>query len=126
MLEILLNLFRRRNTTKKLLPEADIIVSFDDECIESSRPDGLVEKARWSELKAVLIETTDDGPFAPDVFWVLIGENDTGCVFPTGATGAGEIMKEMQKRLNDFDNESLIKAMASCENNMFLIWKSED
>lgn len=108
------------------MPEASVIVSFDNEWIESSRPNGLVEKVKWCDLKAVIIETADDGLFAPDVFWILVGGNETGCVFPGGATGEGEILNEMQNRLEGFDNETFIQAMGSCNNNKFLIWKSED
>jgi hypothetical protein len=129
MLKKLFGLFKKSETSStnaKLMPEACVIVSFDDELIKSSRPNGLVEKVKWYDLKAVIIETTDDGPFAPDVFWILVGGNQTGCVFPGGATGEKEILEEMQKRLKGFDNETLIQAMGSCNNNKFLIWKSQD
>lgn len=108
------------------MPEVTVIVSFDYEWIKSTRPNGIVEKVKWCDLKAVIIEKTDDGPFAPDVFWTLVGGNETGCVFPGGATGEGELLNEMQKRLESFDNETLIQAMGSCTNNKFLIWKSKD
>ncbi|MCP3887438.1 MAG: hypothetical protein GY702_00995 [Desulfobulbaceae bacterium] len=129
MLKKLFGLFKKSEisaTKVKLMPEASVIVSFDDDWIKSSKPDGLVEKVKWCDLKAVIIETTDDGPFAPDVFWILVGENETGCVFPGGATGEEEILEEMQKCLKGFDNETFIQAMGSCNNNKFLIWKSKD
>ena len=129
MLRKLFGLFKKSETStikEKLIPEARVIVSFDDQWIKSSKPNGLVEKVKWCDLKAVIIETTDDGPFSPDVFWMLFGGNQTGCVFPGGATGEGEILAEMQKRLKGFDNETFIQAMASCHNNKFLIWKSND
>ena len=126
MLRKLFDIFKRRekeDTNAVVSPEAGVIVSFNNEQIISSRPDGLVEKVRWNDLKAVIIETTDEGPFAPDIFWILVGNNETGCVFPGGATGENKIIEEMQKRLNNFDNESLIEAMTSCQNSKFLIWK---
>jgi hypothetical protein len=129
MLRKLNGLFKKSKTPSskvELMPEAGVIVSFDDEWIKSSRPDGLVESVEWRNLKAVIIETTDDGPFAPDVFWILVGDNETGCVFPGGATGEAVILEEMQKRLEGFDNETFIQAMGSCHNNKFLIWKSEN
>ena len=104
--------------------ETEVNVSFDDEWIVIQRPDGTVEKVRWIDLKAIIIETTDDGPFGPDLFWVLVGENDTGCVFPGGATGESEILEEMQKRLKGFDNEKFIEAMSSIQNNKFLLWSA--
>ena len=72
----ILSLFKRKTKDKylenKLMPEAETIISFNEEWIVSERPNGFVEKVKWNELKTVIIETTDEGPFAPDVFWILV------------------------------------------------------
>ena len=46
-------------------------------------------------------------------------------VYPQGATGEGELLTEMQRRLVDFDNRQLIEAMGSTGNAFFLIWRKE-
>lgn len=48
-------------------------MTFDEEKLTCTRPDGLVEEVRWDDLRAVLVETNDLGPFASDVFWILVG-----------------------------------------------------
>jgi hypothetical protein len=85
------------------------------------RPDGKVERVRWDDLQKVEIVTTDEGPFVPDVFWVLHG-TDTGCVIPQGATGEGPFLDRMHA-LPGFDNGAMIQAMTSVENRRFLCWR---
>lgn len=106
-------------------PESKVVVTFDEEWIISKRPGAEDEKVRWSDLKAVFVDTLDCGPFAPDVFWILVGDNENGCVFPQGATGHEDILQAMQSRLSGFDNKALIDAMSCYECNRFLIWKTD-
>jgi hypothetical protein len=104
---------------------APAIVSYDEELISCTKPNGTIESVKWKDLKAVLIETTDEGPFACDVFWVLLGSNQTGCVIPQGATGESELLKALQDKLPAFNNEALLLAMASTQNNRFIIWEAK-
>jgi hypothetical protein len=69
-----------------------------------------------------LVETTDEGPFAPDVFWILVGTAASGCVIPQGATGDAILLERLQK-LPGFDNDAFIRAMRSTSNEKFLCWK---
>jgi hypothetical protein len=80
-------------------------------------------------LKSVIIETTDAGSFAPDVFWVLLllsKDEKSRSVYPGGATGETELIEEMQNRLPNFNNEAVISAATSIMNNKFLVWKADD
>ncbi len=90
-----------------------VIVTFDDFEIKCQRSSGLVEQVAWDDLQAVLIQTTADGPFSDDVFWVLVGQNG-GCVVPAGAQGADDLLARLQT-LPDFDNETVIAAMSCTE-----------
>ena len=98
-----------------------MLVTSDDLGVTSTRPDGLVETVPWAELRAVLIETNDRGPWGPDVFWILIGQKG-GAVVPMGATGERELLHRLQK-LEGFDNEAVIAAMGSTDNARFLCWE---
>ncbi len=72
----------------------------------------------------MLIETTDEGPFVPDVFWLLLTKDmSSGCIIPQGAAGENKLLEAMQKRLSGFNNEALIEAMGSTDNGRFLIWE---
>lgn len=104
--------------------EANWIVTVSDVEISCRRPNGEIESVTWDDLKIVVIETTDEGPYAPDVFWYLAGEK-SGCVVPNGATGEEEMLKHLQL-LPNFDNEALISAMSSTDNNKFVCWKRDN
>jgi hypothetical protein len=108
----------------KFMREAKFIVRIENNEIINERPEGKIERVSLSGLKAVIIETNDTGPWGTDVLWILVGADETGCVFPNGATGGMEILEIMQK-LPGFDNKAVIQAMASISNQRFLCWKSD-
>jgi hypothetical protein len=88
------------------------------------RPGGRIERVAFADLRAVIIETNDKGPFEEDVFWILFGARlESGCVYLQGATGAQHALAALQK-LPGFDNEQLIRAMSSAHNARFLCWRA--
>lgn len=116
-LACLLNEYRQT----KLIPESLYIVEVSDAGVSCSRPDQKVESVAWDDLQCVEIVNTDEGPFFPDVFWVLHG-SESGCVIPQGATGEEQLLERLQK-LPGFDNEALIKAMSVTTNKRSLCWR---
>jgi len=104
-------------------PESEFIIETNDEIVSCKNPDGTVESILWPELKAVIIETNDGGPFVPDAFFLLIGEQ-SGCVIPLGATGEEKLLDKLLS-LPGYNYKEHITAMASTENARFLCWKDE-
>ena len=104
-------------------PEASFVVEVDDNEVRCTRPNGDIERVQWSDLKGVIIKTTDEGPLLPDVFLVLVGSQG-GCVIPQGAIGEDKLMDRLQK-LPGFDNEAVIAAMTYTGNKEFLCWKKD-
>jgi len=102
-------------------PEASFAVTITDEGIFCTRSSGLVESVAWDDLKEVSIITNDEGPFATDVMWSLVGEK-SGYVVPQGATGEDKLLERLQS-LEGFNNEALIEAMGSVNNRKFVCWK---
>jgi hypothetical protein len=100
------------------------IVSFNDESVTCRRPNGLVEAVNWSDLQSVTIQTTDAGPAVDDVFWVLAG-SESGCVVPSESEGMDLLLERLQ-RLPNFDNNAVIQAMSSVDNQKFLCWQRRD
>ncbi|MEM7776356.1 MAG: hypothetical protein AAF732_12175 [Pseudomonadota bacterium] len=105
-----------------------VAVSFDDEVITCPGSNGKIQQMRWDDLGRVLVETTDGGPAVCDVFWVLL-PNDypdrAGVVIPSDTTGMSDLLDALQSRLSGFDNEAVIKAMGSTDNQTFEIWTAE-
>jgi hypothetical protein len=97
-------------------------IRVDETGVRRELPGGKVEQVAWDDLQEVVVLTTSDGPFAEDVFFVLAGRDGTGCVVPQGAPESTQLLERLQ-RLPGFDNESLIRAMTSTEDNKFVCWR---
>ena len=108
---------------KKVLRRGPTVVEFDDLSITCRRPSGLVETVQWSDLEAVIIQTTDQGPLLDDVFWILVGKK-SGCVVPSEARGSNELLTRLQD-LPGFDNRLFIEAMKCTENEKFVCWRRD-
>lgn len=104
-------------------PLAKDVVTFDDEKIIRTAPDGKLEVVRWDDLQEVSIITTDEGPFVDDVFWVLSGSS-SGCLAPSEAVGTKDLLPKLQQ-LPGFDNDAVIQAMGSTSNAKFLCWRRD-
>jgi hypothetical protein len=104
-----------------LEPESRFVVRLSDSEVVCKRPDGKVERVTWADLQKVEVVTTGDGPFAPDVFWVLHG-TDGGCAVPQGATGDSQLLERLQA-LPGLDNHAFIEAMSSTSDSRFLCWQ---
>lgn len=102
-------------------PECRVVVHLTESGVRCERPDGLTEQVAWADLQRVEILTTDEGPFLPDLFWLLHGTTG-GCAVPQGATGDGELRRRLG-RLPGFDNGAVITAMGSTDNARFLCWQ---
>jgi hypothetical protein len=96
-------------------------VRLSDSEVVCKRPDGKVERVAWADLQKVEVVTTGDGPFAPDVFWVLHG-TDGGCAVAQGATGDSQLLERLEA-LPGLDNYAFIEAMSSTSNSRFLYWQ---
>jgi hypothetical protein len=109
-----------REDTSGLVNVRSVVVECEGDVVSCALPDGKTERVAWNDLQRVEIITTDEGPGAADVFWMLHG-SATGCVVPQGATGANRLLERLQA-LPHFDNSAVIQAMGSTSNNRFLVW----
>ena len=65
--------------------------------------------------------TTDEGPFLPDMFWVL-SDSQGGCMVPSGATGEQEL-RDRLFALPGFRSEVFIHAVSLTSNNLLVCWE---
>jgi hypothetical protein len=112
---------RASQSPSRLEPESRFVVRVSDTEVVCERPDGKVERVGWGDLQRVEVVTTSEGPFAPDVFWVLHGTVE-GCAVPQGASGDGDLLARLQA-LPGFDNNAVIEAMSSTSDRRFLCWQ---
>lgn len=96
----------------------------DDIAITRLHEEKILEQVRWDELSKVEIHTTDEGPFVEDVFFVLHGAQNRGCVIGQSEAYGTELLSRLQE-LPGFHNEQVIAAMGCSENARFLCWERE-
>jgi hypothetical protein len=99
-------------------------VSFDDAAVTRWMPGGRTEHVRWDELEEVGIVTTDEGPWAEDVYWMLRAASG-GCAVGSETVGMDALLERLQQ-LPGFNNEAVIRAMGSTENATFVCWRRAD
>ena len=101
-----------------LYPEGRFVVSFIGDEINNQRPDGTVERMGFGEIRRVIVETNDTGPWGADVWWILEGATaQQRLCFPQGATGEDVILDRLSK-LPGFG----IRGMNSTRNAQFECW----
>ncbi len=111
-------LFKRKPRKQ---PEEYYDIIIEDEFIRVEHPKREVEQLNWNDVCEIVIITTDEGPFHPDVWLVLIGD-DQGCSIPLGAPNFDGVY-DIVSKYEGFNYERWIEAMGCAENARFVIWK---
>ena len=106
---------------RQFAPPVSAVV-IDDRGVRRTLRPGEVEEVAWKDLVEVQIVTTDEGPYVDDVFYLLVGANETGCVVPQEDPQSGALLTRLQA-LPGFDNGKVIEAMGCAENARFVCWK---
>ncbi|WP_405489643.1 hypothetical protein [Nocardia sp. NBC_00511] len=96
-------------------------VEINDTYVRRTLANGRVEEVAWTELAEVRIITAADGPFAGDVFFVLIGSTGKGCVVPYSAADTAFLTK--LQALPGFDNAKVSEAMGGSADRHFRVWQ---
>ena len=107
----------------KSIPESLHRVTLTDTHLRHESPNGDHETIAWPDLTQIDIQTTDEGPMLPDVFWILHTAQKK-LEIPHGATGDKELLERLLE-LPDFDSEQFSAAMGSTSNNVFVCWRSK-
>ena len=64
---------KRSGLDRVITRQGKFETEISDAGVRCTDPNGRVDVMVWSDLRRIEIMTTDEGPFSPDVFWVLIG-----------------------------------------------------
>lgn len=114
-MEFLSRLFKRKSR------RAVEKVVFDESKIIHSPLRGEDIEFHWADLCEVSIETTDQGPFVDDVFWVLAG-GGRFCRISSTAEGMEELLEKLGE-LPGFNHKAVIVAMSVATNARFDCWR---
>ena len=107
-------------------PRIPFRVDTDDTGIVAILPNGFRRTLAWTELRRVTIRTTDEGPFATDVYWEFHASGPAvALAVPGGALGESELLRALGSRLPGFRHEEVVRAMGSTSNDSFVVWEAQ-
>lgn len=90
-------------------------------------PDEPPKEIPWESVEKIEIITTDEGPWQEDLWWVFfILDTDEPLLIPNGAKGIDAIFNILEDKFKNIDMEATAKAMCSCTNARFYLWKSDN
>jgi len=99
-------------------------LTIDDEGITRTARN-VREHVAWADIVRVRIMTNDQGPQLEDVFFVLEGKDDAGCIVSHELATRGGLLEALQSHLEGVDNKAVIEAMLSTSNQVFTIWEAK-
>lgn len=99
------------------------VVSVTEEGVTCRSGRGKAESVSWAALRQVVLQAVDFVPVG-DVFWLLIGDDGTGCVVPIDAEGSDELLVCLQQRLPGFDNEAVVAMMGALDG-AAVVWQRD-
>ena len=92
-----------------------------DTYVKVTHPERKDEQIHWHEIDKIKLINTDEGPFLPDVWLILMG-NGKGCSIPQGSEGYLKVYDIISK-YEEFNFENVIKSAGCTENMTFDLWK---
>jgi len=105
-------------------PEVAYKVTITEQGVQVEHPQRKTESIRWQDIDEVRLINTDEGPWLPDVWLALIGQ-ETGCLIPQGAKGYDEVY-DIVSQYEGFNFENVMKSMCCTSNEQFELWKKNE
>ena len=101
-------------------PEFEYKVTITDEFVRVYHPDQKTQEISWAAVKKISLVNTGDGPFLPDV-WLTLSGDDAICSIPQGSPGYDEVY-EIVSKYPGFDFNNVINSMLSTGKEEFSLW----
>lgn len=115
-------LISRPNEENQLHPERLTFVTFDESSVRTTCKTSPSGEMLWSSVTSIWLRTTSDGPYSPDVWWILVDETaEMELHFPQGATGENAVLEEIGSRFEGFT----IDRMNSTKDAQFPLWQKK-
>ncbi len=99
-----------------------LLVSMDEERIRlKNERDGAEKSVLWNDLLQIVVETTDEGPWLEDMYYIFYTTSEP-LVVPSESRGVSELVSKIAG-LPGFDQAQYFAAVGSTDNKQFLVWK---
>jgi len=114
------NIFEEYKANSKCIKRVEI----DEEKLTIIWSNNQTEVFFLKDLKKVALITTDEGPFKPDIFWLLMFEFPI--MIPSDELIPGSLaITDFILELPKFNYEKFIEAMSSTSNNASELWERD-
>lgn len=110
-----------KEKTKRNQPEDFYEVEITDTFVKVVHPSRPTEQIDWAEIEEIKLVNTDEGPFLPDVWLILMG-NNKGCSIPQGSEGWDKVY-DIASKYEGFNFENVIASASCTESKIFDLWK---
>lgn len=104
-------------------PEDDYIVTLTATNVKVEHPKRATEEIDWQDIEEIKLINTDQGPFLPDVWLLLLGKGK-GCSIPQGCKGFDDVY-DIVSKYEGFNFENAIKSMSCTDNAQFELWSKK-
>ncbi len=85
-----------------------------------------VQQIPWADVEKIDILTTDQGPWAEDLWWLFYLKGQAEPVqLGSEVTGCNQLFNALENHFQTADMETVIQAMGSTSNQVFHIWPPE-
>lgn len=111
------------NNSKSINPEDQFKVTITESFVQLEHPARRTEMIHWVDIKQIKLINTDKGPWLPDLWLALLGDNN-GCLIPQGAKGYDEVY-DIVSKYRGFNFENVIKSIRCTDNAEFQLWTRE-
>ena len=111
---------KNENTNRKQ-PEDYYETEITDVYVKVTHPKRKTEQIDWNEIEEIKLINTDEGPFLPDVWLILMG-NGKGCSIPQGSDGWNKVY-DIVSKYDGFNFENVIKSASCADNETFELWQ---
>lgn len=111
---------KSENSNKKQ-PEDYYETEITDVYVKVTHPKRKTEQIDWNEIEEIKLINTDEGPFLPDVWLILMG-NGKGCSIPQGSDGWNKVY-DIVSKYDGFNFENVIKSVSCADNETFELWQ---
>ena len=111
---------KNENANRKQ-PEDYYETEITDVYVKVTHPKRKTEQIDWNEIEEIKLINTDEGPFLPDVWLILMG-NGKGCSIPQGSDGWNKVY-EIVSKYDGFNFENVIKSASCAHNETFELWQ---
>lgn len=111
---------KSENSNKKQ-PEDYYETEITDVYVKVTHPKRKTEQIDWNEIEEIKLINTDEGPFLPDVWLILMG-NGKGCSIPQGSDGWNKVY-DIVSKYDGFNFENVIKSASCTDNETFELWQ---